>query len=198
MLNKELIYKKLNTKFIGRNIYTYDMLNSTQDEIKKKEDIANGSVIIAEIQSNGKGTHGRKWFTDEKNKNIAMTFVLYPNCEIKRIENITVIIAKCIVDSIYKLYNIKLDIKSPNDIVVNNKKIGGILTETKIVGQKVRAIYVGIGLNVLQEKFNAQLQDIASSIKNEFGIECVREDIISMFFNIFEKYYIKIIEEIDE
>ena len=153
-MNKELIYNKLDTKFLGRNIYIYDMLNSTQDDIKQKADIANGSVIIAECQTNGKGTHGRKWFTDEKNKNIAMTFVLYPNCEIKKIENITVIIAKCIIESIYKIYNIKLDIKSPNDIVTNNKKIGGILTETKILGQKVRVIYVGIGLNVLQEKFN--------------------------------------------
>ena len=118
----------------------------------------------------------------------------YPNTNISKFEYITVIIAICIVKTFKKLYNINLDIKYPNDIVINSKKIGGILTETKVIGQNVKELYIGIGLNILQKGFRENIKDIASSIINEFNIKCIREDIISEFFNIFEYEYLKLLE----
>lgn len=193
-MNKIHIKNNLKTKFIGQDIVVLDIIDSTQDEIKRRDNLENGTVIIAENQTKGKGTHGRVWYTDTSGKNIAMTFVLYPNTHISKFEDITVVIARCIVKTFKKLYNINLDIKYPNDIVINSKKIGGILTETKVIGQNVKELYIGIGLNILQKGFRENIKDIASSIINEFNIKCIREDIISEFFNIFEYEYLKLLE----
>ncbi len=89
------------------------------------------------------GTHGRKWHTDQKN-NIAFSFLIEANCEIEKLEGITLEIAETIVEVLKKLYSISLEIKFPNDIVYQEKKIGGILTETKLQGNMVKYMVVGI------------------------------------------------------
>lgn len=89
------------------------------------------------------GTHGRKWYTDESN-NIAFSFLLALNCEIEKLEGLTLEIAKTMVEVFQTLYGISLMIKSPNDIVYQGKKIGGILTETKLQGKIVKYVVIGI------------------------------------------------------
>ena len=132
------------------------------------------------------GTHGRKWYTDESN-NIAFSFFIETNCKINKIEGITVEIAETILEVLQKLYKIQLQIKKPNDIIYKYKKIGGILTQTKISGENVKYIVIGIGLNTNQEKFNKQIEKVASSIKNEFGIKVDTFKFITEFCNLFEK-----------
>ena len=190
-----IIKSEINTNILGQTIEVYDIIDSTQSELKRRNNIANGTIIIAEEQSSGKGTHGRVWYSDSKNKNIAMSFVLFPNCNIKKLKNITMTIAECIIETFAKLYDVKLEIKVPNDIVINSKKIGGILTETRLQGERVVRLYVGIGINVLQEKFNDNIKQIASSIYNEFNIKCSREKVIAKFLNIFEARYLKMMED---
>lgn len=138
----------------------------------------------------GNGTHGRKWFTEESN-NIAFSLFVETNCDIKRIEGITVEIAEVIIKVLKQLYNIQLEIKEPNDIVFNNKKIGGILTQTKLSGNVVKYMVIGIGINTNQEKFNTEIKEIASSIKNEFHIKINTLEFISQFCNLFEECLIK-------
>ena len=90
------------------------------------------------------GTHGRHWYTDEE-KNIAFSFYIDANnCEVERIEGITIEIAETIIEVFQKLYSVELQIKKPNDIVYKNRKIGGILTQTKLNGTKVKYIVVGV------------------------------------------------------
>lgn len=89
------------------------------------------------------GTHGRKWYTEQEN-NIAFSFFIKTDCYVERLEGITLEIAETIVEVFKKLYNISLNIKFPNDIVYNGKKLGGILTETKLQGKKARYMVVGI------------------------------------------------------
>ncbi len=91
----------------------------------------------------GSGTHGRKWFTDEKN-NIAFSFLVEANCKIEKLEGLTVEIAETMVEVFEKLYGISLGIKFPNDIVYQGKKLGGILTETKLQGEVVKYLVIGI------------------------------------------------------
>ncbi len=186
--------KKLKTKFIGHNIIYFKSISSTQVFAKstKNEDTPNGTVIIADSQTEGIGTHERKWYTGKNN--IAMTFVLYPECNISKISNLTVLIAECIISAIKKLYGYELKIKEPDDVIYNNKKIAGILTESKVEGEIVKKIFIGVGLNVNQTIFPENLKDIASSLKNEFFKEFSREEIISEFFNIFEEEYLRLIK----
>ena len=191
MIDKKIIKNKLTTKILGRNIDIYDIIDSTQTKIKKEENIKEGTVIIAEEQTNGKGTHGRVWFTDSKYKNIAMSFVLFPNCNVSKFKSLTLIIAKCITETFLKLYNIKLDIKVPNDIMANSRKIGGILTETQIVSEVVKYLVIGIGINTNKKSFNDEIKDIATSIRKEFNINADTQSFVTEFCNRFEKEIFK-------
>ncbi len=169
--------------------YFYHKIDSTQLEIWRRIEankIDNKTVVIADIQTNGKGTHGRKWHTDEVN-NIAFSFFRQINCEIDKLDGLTTEMAQIILDIFKEIYQIELQIKLPNDIFYNGKKVGGILSETKVSGNIVKYIVVGIGINTCQTEFDAEIKDIATSIKNEFGIDVDRMKIIEEFCNRFEK-----------
>lgn len=185
--------KNLNTKFIGQNIIHYETIDSTQKEIWRrieKDNIQNGSLIVADTQTDAIGTHGRVWHT-EKIDNIAFSFVIFPNCDIKKLENLTYEIAECLVSVFKKLYKIDIDIKLPNDLMINNKKVGGILTETKLQGNIVKSLVIGIGINTNQNEVSGEIKNISTSIKSEFKIEVNNYDVISEFCNDFEQIIIK-------
>lgn len=109
------------------------------------------------------------------------------NCKIEKLEGITIEIAKTLVETFESLYHITLQIKHPNDIVVGNKKIGGILTQTKLKGDIAERMVVGIGMNTNQEEFAEEINHIASSIKKEFNIEVDNQKVISQFCNRLER-----------
>lgn len=178
----------LHTQILGKNFEYYEKIDSTQKEIWSRvtdNKIENGTVILADIQKKGVGTHGRVWHTDEKN-NIAFSFYLKLNAKIEKMDGITLEIAEIIKNIFKNQYNISLEIKKPNDIVYNHRKIGGILTETKLVGEYVKDLVVGIGINTNQTEFADEIKNIATSIKNEFSINVDNEKIISEFCNLFE------------
>lgn len=184
---------QLNNKFLGNDIFYFDTIDSTQKEIWRRVDqkkIKNGTIIISDIQTAGTGTHGRTWYTDTKN-NIAFSFFIETNCKPEKIKGLTIEIAETIIEVLKELYHITLDIKYPNDIVYQNKKIGGILTETKIQKELVKCIVIGIGINTNQEKFVGEIKNIASSIKKEFGIEVENSIIIAKFCELFERKLIQ-------
>ena len=141
---------------------------------------------MADIQTAGKGTHGRIWHTDEKG-NIAFSFYIQTNCEIERLDGLTIDIAKILVDMFREKYKINIQIKEPNDLMINNKKIGGILTQGKINGKYIKYLVIGIGININKKYFTNDIKDIATSIKNEFKVNIDREEVIAEFCNIFEK-----------
>ena len=130
------------------------------------------------------------WHTDEKN-NIAFSFFINANTDVKNLDGITIEIARIILQVFKNLYNIELQIKEPNDIVYDNKKIGGILTETNLVGSLVKNLVIGIGINTNQLYFSDDIKEIATSIKEKFGIEIDNELVISEICNLFEKEYFK-------
>ena len=181
--------RNLNCNFLGKTFEFYEEIDSTQDEIWRlieNKSIKNGQLIATNIQTNGKGTHGRVWHTDEA-RNIAFSFYVEINNKVNVLKGFTYEIAELIVKIFREKYNVGLDIKLPNDIVYNNKKIGGILTESKVVGDKVKYIVIGIGINTNKVSFTDDIKDIATSIKKEFHIEIDSIDFITEFCNRFEK-----------
>lgn len=94
-----------------------------------------------------------------------------------------------IVDIFREKYNVQLSIKHPNDIVFNEKKIGGILTQSKVSGNKLKYLVTGIGLNTNQEHFNHEISKNATSIKNEFGIIMDTNEFVSEFCNRYEEKF---------
>ena len=181
--------KGLQTKYLGRNIIHYKTIDSTQSEIWRlieSNNIKNGTIVIADIQTNGQGTHGRKWYTDQAN-NIAFSLAIELNCNIKKLDGLTIKIAELIVKIMQEMYSIKLDIKEPNDLYSHGKKVGGILTQTKLVGENVKYLVIGIGINTSQKEFAEEVKNIATSIKNEFNADVNIEEFLSEFCNELEK-----------
>ena len=183
-----MLLKNLKTNFLGKNAIYYKQIDSTQKQIWKlleNNDIPNGTLIMADIQTNGIGTHDRVWYTDEEN-NIAFSFFIKMNCNIKGLDGITIKIAQIIQDLFKNLYHIELQIKEPNDIVYRGKKIGGILTQTKVIGENVKYLVIGIGINTEKQNFNGDIKNIATSIKKEFNIYIDPKEFITEFCNQFE------------
>lgn len=181
--------KNLTTKFLGRNAIYFKSIDSTQSEIWRlieKNNIQNGTLVMADKQTNGQGTHGKKWYTDKEN-NIAFSIEIEPNCKVQQLDGITKEIAQIIVEIMLKMYGIKLNIKEPNDLYINNKKVGGILTQTKVIGNVVQYLVIGIGINTSQRIFTEEISKIATSIKKEFNVNVNVEDFIANFCNEFEK-----------
>lgn len=190
-MNKEKILENLETIKLGKNLLYYEELDSTQKLAKRlaEEKVEEGTVILTDYQTAGIGTHDRKWYSG-KDQNISFTFLLYPKCNINKLDNLTIEIAEKIIQAIYELYEIKLDIKKPNDLMINNKKVGGILTETKLCGEMVENLFVGIGINVHQTEFNKEICNIATSLEKEYPkIKLEREIIISKVLEKLERLY---------
>ena len=185
--------EKIKTDLPNINIIYYRTIDSTQKKAREliENNVANGTVIITDNQTKGIGTHGREWYTSNKD-NVLMTLIHYPNCDINKLETITTDIAKSIVDVIEAMYEIKLNIKKPNDIILNNKKIGGILVETISYASTVKTLLIGIGLNVNQTKFTNEIAEIATSLKKENNMEFQREELITNILKRIEKIMNKV------
>ena len=186
-MNLETI-KNANTNYIGKEIEYFKEISSTHIYAKEiaMQEKQNGKIIIAEMQTNGIGTKGRTWYTGES-KNIAMTIILKPNCSIRKLEGLTIKIAKCVQKAIEELYQISLEIKEPNDLMLNGKKVCGILTEINTISEKINYLLISLGCNVNEEEFSKETENLATSLKKELKKEFSREDIIKKFIEILEK-----------
>lgn len=157
-----------------------------QNKILNQNEMLNQNkinLVISEKQTNGKGTKGRVWQSNEA-ENILMTMIFYPQNSIEELNGITYKIAEMIQSAIQELYEIKLDIKLPNDLLLNGKKICGILTESSIQNQKVKYLLIGVGFDVNQVEFPEELSEIATSLKREYpNREFGREEIVVKIFN---------------
>jgi BirA family biotin operon repressor/biotin-[acetyl-CoA-carboxylase] ligase len=175
--------------------------SSTNDEAKKwiKElKHAEGLVIYTSKQSDGKGMGSNKWFS-ENNKNLTCSVVLSPNLPIKNAFILNCFTSLAVVKILqdFGIQNIK--IKWPNDILVNNKKIAGILIENINFKNNIKHSIIGIGLNINQINFNNNiLQRKATSILLETKIENSNEEILNQFLNnLVELFYTSKINPID-
>lgn len=182
----------LNTKYIGRNIVYLDKTTSTNDIAKKLGDEGEkeGLIVISEEQTKGRGRMGRKWST-HKGDAIAMTLLLRPNIPPKDAPSITPLLALSIVEGIKDATGIECGIKWPNDVVLDGKKLCGILTEMKLLGAKINYIAAGIGININQSVFEDEISDIATSLKRFSGLDLNRANILGEILNSLEKNYEK-------
>jgi len=173
------------------SVRRFKSLASTQD--KAKELLRKGLsdvVVISDLQTKARGRFGRKWQSSKGG--LWMSILLKPK-NIQHIQYLTFAASISVVKSIKKVAGLKTNIKWPNDIHYNGKKLCGILTEN-IFGSE-NYVIVGIGLNVNQDKFPKDIHNIAASIKlinnKKTSIGELSKIIISEFFNIYNNQYKK-------
>lgn len=162
-------------------------------ELLKQRSLPECSVVITNNQTDGRGQPGNKWET-QVGKNLTFSMVLYPNM-VKAPEQfiISKAVSVAIID-VLKKFDIHAAIKWPNDIYVNDKKLGGILIESSLSGKVIDQCIIGIGLNINQEKFPENLPNPVS-IKNITGKET---DLLLFFKELHEalsEYYQMVAEQ---
>ncbi|WP_342525696.1 biotin--[acetyl-CoA-carboxylase] ligase [Chryseomicrobium sp. FSL W7-1435] len=168
-LTKENLDYYLTTRHFAREFTSFETCNSTQivaNEQLLQRDVAHGAVFVSEEQTAGKGRLNRPW-SSSKGKGLWMTWVLKPNLLPHEAPPITLVVALAVAKAIATTTGIQVDIKWPNDLLIDGKKTGGILTELQATPDKIEAILVGIGLNVLHESndFGVDLSSIATSLQ---------------------------------
>ena len=193
LLTYNNISHKLDTEVMGGNIVHFNAIDSTNDYAKK---IAiqhpEGTVIISEEQTKGKGRIGRKWYS-KFGEGIWMSVILKPDMMPQKAPFITLIAGASIAKVLNDL-GVGTTVKWPNDIIINNKKVAGILTELSAEIGKINYIVLGIGINVKTMEFSQEISEIATSLYKE-GYKISRVDIVRSILEEFEKLYLKYINE---
>ncbi len=171
-------------------IHFFEEVDSTNNVIKKmaEEGADDCTAVVAEVQTAGRGRMGREW-NSPKSSGIWMSFLLRPDVRPESASMLTIVTAMAARSAIFKVTGAEAMIKWPNDLVLNGRKVCGILTEMKAQIGCVDYVVVGIGINVNTAEFPKELQDTATSLYLELGCEFERRQIIEEFDRAFAGYY---------
>lgn len=184
---------KLKTKIFGKSVISYKKVDSTNIvayELAEKG-MKEGTVVLADEQIKGKGRHGRHWSSPSKG-GIYMSCILRPAIAPNEISRITLLAAVAVAQAIRDVTSLEVTIKWPNDIMVDNRKLCGILTEMKAEQDSVDFVVLGIGINVNAAKI--ELPKGAASIKEELHrrgrkINLSRVELTKRVLERLEEYY---------
>jgi len=192
-ISADLIAPLLTTKEIGRNMQVFSEIGSTNTAAKKlaSERVANGTVIIADKQTEGRGRMGRS-FESPSGTGIYMSLVLYPEFGLECAPLITSAAACAVAEAIDEVCGCDVSIKWVNDLYLNGRKICGILTEASL-GLEMKSLdhaVIGIGVNVrsVRNVFGEELGNIATSIEDETGVKADRNVLCGAMLNKLEHY----------
>lgn len=190
-LQKEQIEQYLTSSRFGQTIHYFDQCPSTQPIAHNlaQENAADGTIVICEEQTAGKGRLSRAW-KSSKGKGIWMSVIIRPDIPPIKAPQFTLIAAVAVTRAIEDVANVRAEIKWPNDLLINGKKCTGILTELQADVDRVQAIILGIGVNVNQdiEEFPEDIQQIATSIKMVSGIHVDRGQLVARILHHLEIY----------
>lgn len=176
-------------------LVVYDETDSTNIQAARlaNQGAPEGTLVIADAQTSGKGRRGRHWATPH-GISLAMSFVLRPKFCPEKASMLTLIAAYACREAVSELTGLEPLIKWPNDIVLNRKKITGILTEMSMEEDYISRIIVGIGFNVGQDHFDGELKDKATSLYMETGKHYSRAALACLVMKYFAVEYRKFCE----
>ena len=183
------ISKDMNTKFVGRNLYVYPEVGSTNAVAKflSENGIENGSVVIAEKQTAGRGRTGKSW--ESPLGGVWLSIILAPDVDDSKIPLITLATGVAVAKTLEKIGIDNPEIKWPNDLMLNDKKVCGILTEAVTNFNKIRNVIVGVGIdaNFSTDELPEELKGITTTLKEELGKEVDKNLLIKIFLEEFEE-----------
>ena len=171
------------------HIYYKKVVDSTNLWAKEEGDAggAHGSVYVADMQTAGRGRRGRAW-ESPAGENLYFSLLLRPDFAPNTASMLTLVMAMAVAEGV-RSYGADARIKWPNDIVLNGKKLCGILTELHLATAGTYSVIVGVGVNVRQERFAPEIADVATSLKKELNIEIDKEELLEKILKNFDKFY---------
>lgn len=191
-LNETALKTNLKSKIIGKNLTVLESVTSTNDYLKNlgNNGCESGTLVVSREQTKGKGRLGRVWQT-KKDDGIAFSFLLRPKILPSEVSAITPLVGLAVCKAIKSYTNIDCMIKWPNDIIVGNKKLVGILTEMSAEFDGVEYIVAGIGINVDNNSFSEEISYKATSILLETGKHIDKNEFLAEVIYFIENELIK-------
>ena len=188
-IKAEKISKNLDTKYIGKNLYIYNEVNSTNTVAKflAMNDVENGSVVISEKQNAAKGRSGKSW--ESPLGGVWLSIILNPNVDYSKLPLLTLATGVAVAKMLEKVGVKNPQIKWPNDIMIYGKKVCGILTEAVTTFNTIENVIIGVGIdaNLDITDFPKELQDGTTTIEIELGKKEDENTLIKIFLEEFEK-----------
>ncbi len=176
--------------FRNENYFYYKVIDSTNAQAVRlaKEGAPNGTLVVAGEQSAGRGRKGKEWLSPP-NGNVYFTLLLRPFFAPDAASMLTLVMALAVKNAVEELCDSDVRIKWPNDIVINGKKVTGILTEMSLSGKEIAYVIIGVGMNVRKQTFEKDLQDKATCMEMEAGKEISEEILLQRVLEHFETVY---------
>lgn len=178
-----MVYKRLERFLI--QLDNVDSTNAYANNLLKTESVVNGTVILARHQHSGRGQRSTTW-TTEPGKNLTCSIILRPNIPARHSFYLNIVASLSVRKTLSDL-GLNAVVKWPNDILIDQKKVCGILIENQISGDKITSSIIGIGLNVNQEKFGDLVN--VTSLKNELKKDVEVNDILDQIYGYLDFYF---------
>ncbi|WP_010273788.1 biotin--[acetyl-CoA-carboxylase] ligase [Paenibacillus senegalensis] len=191
-LRVDNLLEELSTTLIGKSIHVFESVDSTQNKALQlvQQGCEEGTIVLAEEQTSGRGRMGKSWFSP-KGKGIWMSIVLKPQIPLKQTAQLTLLTAVALCRTLNEMLDLEVGIKWPNDLLIEGKKISGILLESSGEDDRLNYVIAGIGIsaNLSKEDFPEELSNIATSLRLESGQMIDRTLLIRRFLEQLEKLY---------
>lgn len=191
LMTEAEIKSLMHTEWVAKEVLYFDTIDSTNTKAQElaEKGYPSGTLVVADKQESGKGRRGRSWVSPS-GTGIFMTLMIKPDINPNNASMLTLVAALAVAKAITSVTGEEALIKWPNDIVVNGKKVCGILTEMNAQFDYINHIVVGIGINVHNESFPEEISQMASSLMIEAGGKRFhRAQIIADTMSYFEQYY---------
>lgn len=197
MLNGEKLTELLKGCPIGTRLIYKDTVDSTNLVIKRAAlcGASHGTVAIAEQQTAGRGRRGRSWVS-EPGVNLYFSMMLCPDFPTRKAAMLTLVMALAVAQAV-RHEGLDAKIKWPNDVVIDGKKICGILSELYLKEDDSFYVIIGTGINVNQEEFPGEIKKTAASLKSAGGRQVSREELLSSVLHFFSEYYGRFVQDGD-
>jgi BirA family biotin operon repressor/biotin-[acetyl-CoA-carboxylase] ligase len=189
-MNKETIEEHLTTKIFGSKVFFFETIDSTNTFSKSlsQEKAPHGTVIVADEQTAGRGRLQRNW-SSVKGENLLFSLILYPDFDHEKISLLPFAGALAVSDAIDSITGLSATCKWPNDVLLNGRKVCGMLLESLLENSSLRKVIFGIGVNVNQTEFPDELKDKATSLKIESGGDIDRIRLLHALLEELENRY---------
>lgn len=196
-IKRDEISKNLNTKYIGKDIYIFNEVMSTNTIAKflSMNGVGNGAVVISEKQTKARGRSGKNW--ESPLGGVWLSIILNPNVNHSKIPLITLATGVAVEDTLKRIGVKNAEIKWPNDILIHGKKVCGILTEAITSFNTIESVIIGVGIdaNISIENFPEELQENMTTLNDEIGEKVDENLLIKLFLEEFEKISEQFINE---
>ncbi len=190
LLTESEIKAGLATNYLGKHVHYEKSVKSTQEIAHRisRDGAIEGTIVVADEQVAGKGRLGRPWFSPI-GTGIWMSLILRPKIPPQQAPQLTLLTAVAVIRGIKAATDLQCDIKWPNDILLNGRKLVGILTEMQADPDQIHSVIIGIGINVNETDFPEEIKEIATSLKIEKEEEINRATVIKSILEQFEELY---------